>query len=84
MARILPGNRHPAAVVTPLASCRPTVNPATVMASFPDCAWGLILLAAVGMCLDGSVGTAWLLENGKCTPYEDGCGGADGKTHGQA
>lgn len=36
------------------------MNPVTIPADFPDCAWELVLLAAVGLCLDGSVGSAWL------------------------
>ncbi len=39
------------------------MNPETVMADVPDTdiTWGLILLAAAGLAMDGSVTSGWLV-----------------------
>lgn len=71
MAGLLQGNRHPSAVVTPLNGRYPGSNPATFMADLPDCAWGLILLAAVVMVLDGSVSSRWLVGETGITEEDD-------------
>jgi hypothetical protein len=37
------------------------MNPVTIPADFPDCAWQLVVLAAVVLVLDGAVGMEWLI-----------------------
>lgn len=37
----------------------------TTHAPFPDYSWELILLVAVGMALDGSITTAWLVQQNR-------------------
>ena len=37
-------------------------NPVTTVVAWPEFSWQILLIAAVGMALDGSVTTAWLNE----------------------